>query len=71
MNPEPILTSFVLRFIHDEPPGGASGGWHGVIRHVQTNSERQFTRWSEAVSFISQFVDVSEGAREDGRPQAG
>ncbi len=36
-------------------------GWYGVIRHVQTNEERRFTHWSEAVAFIERHVDLGEG----------
>jgi hypothetical protein len=72
---EPNLDSFVLRFVRSgEPaqpagapknsPGGpestAPGSWHGVIRHVQSNRERAFSRWADAVAFISEFVSVQE-----------
>jgi hypothetical protein len=35
-----------------------AGGWHGLIRHVQSDAERYFTQWSDAMAFISQFVAV-------------
>ena len=67
MESEANLTSFVLRFVFDQPPEeGASSRqvWHGVIRHVQTNQERHFTRWAEAEAFVEQYVDLSEERNE-------
>jgi hypothetical protein len=71
MESEANLTSFVLRFVFDQslettelavaPIGQA---WHGVIRHVQTNQERHFTRWAEAVAFVEQYIDLGEERHE-------
>jgi hypothetical protein len=58
---EPNLDSFVLRFVRATD---ASAGWHGVIRHVQSNRERAFNRWGDAVSFINDFVSVEEPQNE-------
>ena len=52
---DPNLDSFVLRFVR-QPAEGAGPGWHGVIRHVQSNRERAFNRWEDAVKFINEFV---------------
>ena len=67
MESEANLTSFVLRFVSDQPSDltesalvSGSQTWHGIIRHVQTNQERHFTRWAEAVAFIEQYVDLGE-----------
>lgn len=67
MESEANLTSFVLRFVFDQPsemamstPAPVAQAWHGVIRHVQTNQERHFTRWVEAVAFVEQYVDLGE-----------
>ncbi len=60
-NGEPNLDSFVLRFVQ-APQGGAH--WHGMIRHVQSNRERAFNRWGDAVAFISEFVSVEEPRNE-------
>ena len=54
---EPNLDSFVVRFVR---PADAPAGWHGGIRHVQSNRERAFNRWGDAVSFINEFVSTSE-----------
>ena len=71
MESEANLTSFVLRFVFDQPPetAGAAAApigqaWHGVIRHVQTNQERHFTRWAEAVAFVEQHIDLNEERNE-------
>jgi hypothetical protein len=71
MESEANLTSFVLRFVFDQslettesavaPIGQA---WHGVIRHVQTNQERHFMRWAEAVAFVEQYIDLGEERNE-------
>jgi hypothetical protein len=58
---EPNLDSFVLRFVRASE--GAEN-WHGVIRHVQSNRERAFNRWGDAVAFISEFVSVEEPRNE-------
>ncbi len=65
MDSEANLTSFVLRFVFDQPPEVAESAsapvvqtWHGVIRHVQTNQERHFTRWAEAEAFIAQYIEL-------------
>jgi hypothetical protein len=61
MDSDANLTSFVLRFVSDQTDADqAAGAWHGVIRHVQTNQERHFTRWAEAAAFVEQYVDLSE-----------
>jgi hypothetical protein len=58
---EPNLDSFVLRFVRaTETPSH----WHGVIRHVQSNRERAFNRWGDAVAFIGEFVSVEEPKNE-------
>ncbi len=63
MESDTNLISFVLRFVSesstDEQPA-----WHGVIRHVQTNQERHFTRWADAVAFIEQYVELKEERNE-------
>ena len=78
MNPEANLVSFVLRFVAEQPADGSrdeagratSSPWRGVIRHVQSNEERHFSRWADAVAFISQFVPVEESAVDDGDESA-
>ena len=61
MNPEAKSVSFVLRFVYEEPPGEAesrAGNWYSVVRHVQSNTERHFTRWDDVVAFIAHYVNL-------------
>jgi hypothetical protein len=70
VHPETRLVSFVLRFVYEEPPPAgetpsqaaedAPPGWHGSIRHVQSNAERHFTRWADALGFMSEYVEIKE-----------
>ncbi len=71
MDSEANLTSFVLRFVFDQSPEVAESAsapavqaWHGVIRHVQTNQERHFTRWAEAEAFIAQYIELNATSDE-------
>jgi hypothetical protein len=72
-DPETHLVSFVLRFVCDgpaDPDCGPAAGWHGVLRHVQTNTELHFTRWDEAVAFISRHVALAPAAQSPNHPIA-
>jgi hypothetical protein len=66
MAPETDVVSFVVRFVCegrpaaggvDSPPPATS--WHGTIRHVQSDAERRFTRWDDAVAFIAQYIAIA------------
>lgn len=60
---ETDLNSFVLRFMQETGPDEKTrraSAWHGIVRHVQSNTERHFTRWDDALTFISEFVDLRE-----------
>ncbi len=67
--PDPTSTdiqvaSFLIRFVYEAAADGQpTQGWHGVVRHVQSNAERHFTRWEDAVAFVSAYVEL-------GRPGA-
>jgi hypothetical protein len=54
------VESFVLRFVQDAPNNGADSvrPWHAVVVHVQTNEEKTFTDFADAVAFISRYVPV-------------
>jgi len=54
----PRVESFVLRFVNDAPENGVS--WHAVVVHVQTNEEKTFTDFADAVAFIARYVNVGE-----------
>jgi hypothetical protein len=56
------LVSFVVRFVCEAPAAQApqpATDWRGVIRHVQSNLERRFTVWDEAVAFIAEYVGLN------------
>ena len=65
----PIITSFVIRFVVQEPPGAAAAGaaadgaaespsYRGSIRHVQSDETIHFSAWRDAVEFIRRFVPL-------------
>jgi hypothetical protein len=53
---------FVLRFVYDHlsDESWLATGWHGLIRHVQSNEEQRFTRWADVTAFIARYVSVGE-----------
>lgn len=63
------VTSFVVRFVYEEThddqddAAGQGGQWYSVVLHVQSNTERRFTRWEDVVLFLQQYVDLSKGAK--------
>ncbi len=63
MPPEAKVVSFVVRFVYEEaedaPPGPAAG-WHGSIRHVQSDAELRASRWEEIVAFIARYVNLEQ-----------
>ena len=64
---ETDFNSFVLRFMQETKPDETArrtAAWHGVVRHVQSNTERHFTRWADASAFIAEYVDLQEEAAD-------
>lgn len=67
----PEISSFVLRFVQEEPVSLADQSiFRGSIRHIQTDQELSFTHWHDAVKFMSQFVpgkvfDLSKANSQD------
>ncbi len=55
----PHVESFVLRFVQDAPSDGASL-WHAVVVHVQTDEEKSFTDFADAIAFISRYVPLGD-----------
>ncbi len=58
--PDTLIASFVLRFVLDQEASGPPNAWRGVIRHVQTNDELNFSGMKEALSFIQRFVEIPD-----------
>ncbi|HQV70876.1 MAG TPA: hypothetical protein PLJ62_12605 [Thermoflexales bacterium] len=54
----PRVDSFVLRFSSD----AENAAWRGLIRHVQTDTERHFTRLDELLDFVGGYVSLDEAA---------
>jgi hypothetical protein len=74
------MISFIVRFVPDQPYDAAAadehstiGAWHGIIRHVQSDAERHFARWSDAIAFIAEYVDLepvdAAGQRKEDAPK--
>jgi hypothetical protein len=57
----PRVESFVLRFVQDAAEDAAnSRAWHAVVVHVQSNEEKTFTDFADAVAFIARYVPVGD-----------
>lgn len=52
---ETAVTSFVVRFMQEDP---ADDAWRGFIRHVQTSQEIHFASIEDALVFMGQFVKI-------------
>ncbi len=62
------IVSFVLRFVCEEPFGESEDltvARYGVVRHVQSDTERHLTSWDEIVAFIEQYVGLSKDAEDE------
>ncbi len=55
---ETAVTSFIIRFTQEKEAGQPAMGWHGLVRHVQSDEARHFTEMEEALAFISNFVTI-------------
>ncbi len=57
----PRVESFIVRFVEDLPDAAGqpeARAWHGVVIHVQTNEEKAFTQFADAIAFIARHVPV-------------
>lgn len=52
---ETAVTSFVVRFMQEDPTADA---WRGFIRHVQTSQEIHFATIEDALAFMGQYVKI-------------
>lgn len=55
----PRVESFVLRFAQDAS-GQEAPHWHAVVLHVQSNEEKFFSDFAEAVAFIARYVPIGD-----------
>jgi len=61
MSSQTNVASFILRFVQEEignQPAPAKADWHGLIKHVQTDTEERFTRLVDALAFMTRYVDL-------------
>ncbi|MCB0102864.1 MAG: hypothetical protein H6635_04370 [Anaerolineales bacterium] len=59
-NLQPLISSFIIRFVMDEAPAAQTLAYHGTIRHIQTAEEINFSEWHEATEFMHRFVKLDE-----------
>lgn len=52
------VVSFVLRFVR-EASEDQQARWRGVVRHVQSNAESQFTQFADALAFMQAQIDAT------------
>ncbi len=63
----PCISSFVIRIVKEEDPRLSAFPYRGVIRHVQSDQELSFMKWSDAEKFIQRFVPIHQmGPVKDG-----
>ncbi len=57
----PSITSFVIRFIQEEPAeAGQPPARRIIVRHVQSDQEITCTRWADVIAYVQQFVALDE-----------
>ena len=57
----PRVESFVLRFVQNVPGEGATPeSWRAVVVHVQSNEEKSFSHFADAIAFISRYVPLGD-----------
>ncbi len=65
----PKIDSFIIRFIETRRRVGrrpAPGDWRGVIVHVQTNKEKGFTDFADAIAFMGRYVSIGDFSLKGG-----
>jgi len=69
MEPRPpaCISSFVIRFVVEQPDPGPDAAYRGTIRHVQSDEQLSFRSWDEAVVFIQRFVPLEPASGADER----
>jgi len=61
---ESSTQSFIIRLWQE-----SSGHWRGIIRHVQSNTQRGVTQLDQTVGFIQDQLNVAERAQAPGQPE--
>ncbi len=63
MPSQTTIASFVLRFVQetiDTTTDSCQADWHGVIKHVQSNTEQHFTHLADAITFMARYVELDD-----------
>ena len=62
MSSQTDVVSFVVRFVQKTTTlagtDPSEGAWHGVVKHVQSNEERRFSRLADALAFMAKYVNL-------------
>ena len=56
----PEVASFLIRVVQDQPNSDKAGSFRGLIRHIQTDEEQNFTCWKDVESFIQTRFPTEE-----------
>lgn len=55
------VVSFMLRFVR-EASEEQQARWRGVVQHVQSDAEQQFSQFAEALAFMQQHINETTAA---------
>jgi len=58
---ETDVDSFIVRFVQEKSHtnGPPASPWRGIIRHVQSKEEIQFTQIEDALQFVANYVELT------------
>jgi hypothetical protein len=60
----PDVASFVIRFVRDQQSKADAPAYRGIVRHVQTDEEINFTCWEEVEVFIQRVIPLETESRD-------
>jgi hypothetical protein len=65
---ETDVDSFIVRFVQEKSQtnGPPISPWRGIIRHVQSKEEIQFTQIEDALQFVANYVELTKTALPNG-----
>ena len=59
-NYSPEVASFLIRIVQDQPSTDKASGFRGLIRHIQTDEELNFTCWQDVEEFIQTRFPIDD-----------
>ncbi len=59
-NKYPDVASFMLRFVQNRSMPKEGFPYRGIIRHIQSGDEVNFTDWEDVERFISRIIPIDE-----------